>query len=98
MKTHLFSFLMFIVVLVAYSCTQPSSQNSNASTDQFSDLKGQSAVVDEESEPHILNIAIGSVTSPSIRAKGLWCLGLFFQVVLIFIRLFNTKKQISTLL
>ena len=74
MKTHLLSLLMFLVVLIGYSCTESTQQNSSQNN-QFADLKGQSGVVDEESEPHILNIAIGSpdhtTLVAAVQAAGL---------------------------
>jgi len=42
------------------ACTSPGNENANSVSNDAPALKGQSGVIDEESEPHILNIAIGS--------------------------------------
>jgi uncharacterized surface protein with fasciclin (FAS1) repeats len=62
MKRNLFSISIFVgLVLIVFSCQSPTNQKNNATSgiDQTK-LKGQSGVVDAESDPNILQIAIGS--------------------------------------
>ncbi|MBT8220237.1 MAG: fasciclin domain-containing protein [Bacteroidia bacterium] len=56
-----FFLLLFLAAFVVSSCNSPSSNSSGAEggIDQTK-LSGQSGVVDEESEPNILQVALGS--------------------------------------
>jgi uncharacterized surface protein with fasciclin (FAS1) repeats len=47
-----------LVLMLAVSCGQPSTQSAGADT--AVDLKGQSAVVDKDSKPDVVKIAVGS--------------------------------------
>jgi uncharacterized surface protein with fasciclin (FAS1) repeats len=62
MKRNLFSISIFVgLVLIVFSCQSPTNQkNSTTSGIDQTKLKGQSGVVDAESDPNILQIAIGS--------------------------------------
>ena len=60
MKHKFFVFTLCIMGLGLMSCSQENKTNSTSQSSEVKKLKGQSGVVDEESEPHILNIAIGS--------------------------------------
>lgn len=61
--------LLFLVLLV-YSCGQNAGTDTASATQEssISDLAGQSGVVDEESEPHILNIAANSPDHTTLAA------------------------------
>ena len=74
MLYQLTAFLFFTLLML--SCGPQSSTNTNtASSENFSKNSGQSGVVDDESEPHILNIAIGSpdhtTLVAAVQAAGL---------------------------
>jgi uncharacterized surface protein with fasciclin (FAS1) repeats len=76
MKRKLTAFGIFACFLVLFACNSNTTSTSSggAGIDQ-SELKGQSGVIDEESEPHILNIAIGSkdhtTLVAAVQAAGL---------------------------
>ncbi len=71
MKTYLLFMTMCLMFLLSTSCDQKTNSNSDQSVTTTSDLKGQSGVVDTESEPHILNIAIGSPDHTTLVAAVL---------------------------
>ncbi len=62
MKNPSLFICLSLMALLACSCGQAANTDSATLTDNASttQLAGQSGVVDEDSEPHILNIALGS--------------------------------------
>ncbi len=67
MKSYL---QLLIMAFLLVSCGgEPAGDTSSATIDESSvDLRGQSAVVDEESEPHILSVALGSADHTTLAA------------------------------
>ena len=74
-KLHVFLYF-FLAAFLMYSCNAPTASNteSQGGIDQ-SKLTGQSGVVDEESEPNILQVALGSADHTTlvagVKAAGL---------------------------
>ena len=56
------SFLLASIMTISlfWSCNSPASQNQNTAGINTENLKGQSGVVDDESQPNILQVALGS--------------------------------------
>lgn len=61
MKNYKFNLALVLFIFLGLACKQPDTAGtSTAASESKTELKGQSAVVDNESEQNILNIAIGS--------------------------------------
>jgi uncharacterized surface protein with fasciclin (FAS1) repeats len=58
-------------MLLISSCAQEANTNSTQTEDPQSDLTGQSGVIDNESEKHILSIALGSKDHTTLVAAVL---------------------------
>lgn len=69
MKQFTTFIMMFLFCLINFSCNQP-GQATTKTDDSTEDvvLTGQSGVVDEQSEPHILNIAANSKDHTTLAA------------------------------
>ena len=61
--------LSAVLVLALCSCGDQQSESSGEGT-QFENLHGQAGVVDEDSKPNILQIAIGSPDHTTLVAGG----------------------------
>ncbi len=75
MKRIVIPILAVIMLMLGFACDTPQTQNSQAAGIETSNLKGQSGVVDAESESNILQIAIGSPDHTTlvagVKAAGL---------------------------
>jgi uncharacterized surface protein with fasciclin (FAS1) repeats len=77
MKNHFYFIVLIFYFGSIVSCTTDSDSSSTSASVATStpDLSGQSGVVDEESEPHILNIALSSpdhtTLVAAVKAAGL---------------------------
>ena len=58
MKKISFLFVSIMAISLIWSCTSPASQNQNTAGVNTDNLKGQSGVVDDQSQPNILQVAL----------------------------------------
>lgn len=75
MKKILFFFVSITLIFVFGSCTNQASQSNETSGVNTENLKGQSGVVDDQSQPNILQVALGSKDHSTlvagVKAAGL---------------------------
>ncbi|NNE15692.1 MAG: fasciclin domain-containing protein [Saprospiraceae bacterium] len=73
--TNFFFLTLISIFVIACNQKEETKQENRSETNSSTQLKGQSGVVDSESEPHILNIAIGSpdhtTLVAAVQAAGL---------------------------